>query len=171
MKFTIVFIVMMFMSHQLLLAQQGSGSYNSEDRDRAIRMESKMYSEFNRLESKMNSEFNRLETKMDSQFNRLETKMNSEINRLETKMDVQFNSLQKQIDQLSSMFYWGFGILVTLFLFNLGYTIWDRRTAIKPALDKAECAEIKSFGILRALRDYSKDHPDLANILKLHGLL
>jgi hypothetical protein len=74
---------------------------------------------------------------------------------METKMDVQYNSIQKQfentqkqIDQLSAMYYWGFGILITLFLFNLGYTIWDRRTAIKPALDKAESADFKSTGIL-----------------------
>jgi hypothetical protein len=62
-------------------------------------------------------------------------------------------------DQLSTLYYWGFGIWVILFLFNLGYTIWDRHTALKPALGKT------------ALREYSQKHSDLADILKTHGLL
>lgn len=81
--------------------------YTLADRDRAIRTEVKMES---------------LESKMDNKFVALET-----------KMDTKFESVQKQIDQISSLFYWGFGILISLFLFNLGYTIWDRRTALKPA--------------------------------------
>lgn len=91
--------------------------------------------------------------------------------RMEAKIDGEFNSLQKQIDQLSTLFYWGFGILVTLFLFNLGYTIWDRRTALKPALDKTELMESQNKSLITALREYSKKHSDLADILKTHGLL
>jgi hypothetical protein len=98
---------------------------------------------------------------------RTEVKMEA----LEAKMDLKFESVQKQIDQLSSLFYWGFGILISLFLFNLGYTIWDRRTALKPALDKADSANYKSTNLTNALREYAQKHPDLANILKTHGLL
>jgi len=53
----------------------------------------------------------------------------------------------------------------------LGYIIWDRRTALKPALDRAEAADYRSLTITRALRDYAKEHPDLADFLKIHGLL
>ncbi len=98
---------------------------------------------------------------------RTEVKMEA----LESKMDLKFESVQKQIDQLSSLFYWGFGILISLFLFNLGYTIWDRRTALKPALDKADSANYKSTNLTNALREYAQKHPDLANILRTHGLL
>jgi hypothetical protein len=98
---------------------------------------------------------------------RTEVKMEA----LEAKMDLKFESVQKQIDQLSSLFYWGFGILISLFLFNLGYTIWDRRTALKPALDKADSANYKSTNLTNALREYAQKHPDLANILRTHGLL
>lgn len=52
----------------------------------------------------------------------------------ETKMEVNFESQQRQLDDLKALFYWGFGILITLFIFMLGYMIWDRRTAMKPAL-------------------------------------
>jgi len=89
---------------------------------------------------------------------RTEVKMEA----LESKVDAKFESVQKQIDQLSSLFYWGFGILISLFLFNLGYTIWDRRTALKPALDKAQAADYKSISLLSSLREYAQKHPDLA---------
>jgi hypothetical protein len=126
--------------------------YTLADRNRAIRTEVKMEA----LESKVDTKFVALESKMDIKF---------------AAMDTKFESVQKQIDQLSSLFYWGFGILISLFLFNLGYTIWDRRTALKPALDKAETANYKSTNLTNALREYAQKHPDLANILRTHGLL
>jgi len=104
-----------------------------------------------------------IEAKMEA----IESKMEA----LETKMDAKFDSIQKQIDQLSMLFYWGFGILITLFIFMLGYMIWDRRTALQPALDKATDADAKSTNLIRSLREYSKKHPDLAEILKTHGIL
>lgn len=58
----------------------------------------------------------------------------------ETKMEVNFESQQRQLDDLKALFYWGFGILITLFIFMLGYMIWDRRTAMKPALEQASKA-------------------------------
>ncbi len=122
--------------------------YTLADRDRAIRTEVKMEA---------------LESKMDIKFAALDIKF--------AAIDTKFESVQKQIDQLSSLFYWGFGILISLFLFNLGYTIWDRRTALKPALDKADSANYKSTNLTNALREYAQKHPDLANILKTHGLL
>lgn len=48
-------------------------------------------------------------------------------------IDKQFMYMQKQIDDIKTLFYWGFGILITLFIFMLGYMIWDRRTALQPA--------------------------------------
>jgi len=86
-------------------------------------------------------------------------------------IDKQFMYQQKQIDDIKTLFYWGFGILITLFIFMLGYMIWDRRTAMKPALDQASKAEENSRNLLTSLREYSKKHPDLAEILRTHGML
>ena len=86
-------------------------------------------------------------------------------------IDKQFAYMQKQIDDIKTLFYWGFGILITLFIFMLGYMIWDRRTALQPALDKATDADAKSTNLINALREYSKKHADLADILRTHGIL
>ena len=121
--------------------QQVVVPYTLADRDRTIRTEAKMEA---------------IEAKMDA---------------LETKMDVKFESIQRQIDQLSTMFCWGFGILITLFIFMLGFMIWDRRTAMQPALAQSSKAEENSRNLINTLRDYSKKHPDLVEILRIHGIL
>ncbi|MEI7897435.1 MAG: hypothetical protein WCJ26_10405 [bacterium] len=95
----------------------------------------------------------------------------AKISALEAKMEFKFESQQRQLDDIKTLFYWGFGILITLFLFMLGYMIWDRRTAMKPALEQAAKADESSRTLMTMLREYSKKHPDLAEILRTHGML
>jgi hypothetical protein len=110
----------------------------------------------------------------DAKINTLEAKIIA----LDDKMEVRFESIdkqfmyqRKQIDDIKTLFYWGFGILITLFIFMLGYMIWDRRTAMQPALLQASKAEENSRNLITTLREYSKKHPDLAEILRIHGIL
>ena len=122
--------------------------YTLADRDRAIRTEANIGA----LEAKMGA----LEAKMEIKFESIEK---------------QFIYQQKQLDDIKVLFYWGFGILITLFIFMLGYMIWDRKTALQPALDKASDADAKSKSLILALKEYSQKHADLAEILKSHGIL
>src|SRR5665647_2254760 len=101
----------------------------------------------------------RLEAKMEA----LESKMDSQ----ESKMDVKFEAVNARIDYL----FWLQGVIVALILFMLGYMIWDRRTALQPALEKASDANEKSTTLIQTLREYSKKHADLAEILRTHGIL
>jgi hypothetical protein len=94
---------------------------------------------------------------------RLEAKMEA----LETKMDVKFEAVNARIDYL----FWLQGIIVALIMFILGYTIWDRRTALQPALAQASKAEENSRNLIATLREYAKKHADLAEILRTHGIL
>ncbi len=50
------------------------------------------------------------------------------------RTEAKLESQQLQLDDVKTLFYWGFGILITLIIFMLGYMIWDRRTAMQPAL-------------------------------------
>ena len=102
----------------------------------------------------------------------------AKISALNDKMEVRFESVdkqfmyqQKQIDDIKILFYWGFGILISLLLFMFGYMIWDRRTAMQPALERSSIAEENSRTLLTMLREYSKKHADLAEILRSHGIL
>ena len=124
--------------------QQVVVPYTLADRDRAILIEAKI----SILESKISS----LDVRFES-------------------IDKQFMYQQKQIDDIKTLFYWGFGILITLLIFMLGYMIWDRRTAMQPALEQAAKAHENSRNLILTLREYSKKHADLAEILRTHGIL
>ena len=118
--------------------------YTLADRDRAILTDAKIMA-------------------LDAKISALDVRFES--------IDKQFMYQQKQIDDIKILFYWGFGILITLFIFMLGYMIWDRRTAMQPALIQASRAEENSRNLITSLREYSKKHADLAEILRSHGIL
>jgi hypothetical protein len=77
--------------------------YTLDDRDRAIRTEARI--------------------------DVLDAKFDARINVLEEKTDIRFEAVNSRIDYI----FWLLGVIVALILFTLGYTIWDRRTALKPA--------------------------------------
>ena len=104
-----VFIILLFFTLLSLSAlaqeQQVVVPYTLADRDRAIL-----------TEAKINALVDKMELRVEN-------------------IDKQFMYQQKQIDDIKALFYWGFGISITLFIFMLGYMIWDRRTAMRPALE------------------------------------
>jgi hypothetical protein len=128
MKTLIIFLYMLVVVpvFHIQAQEQQAVPYTLADRDRAIRTEIKLEA---------------LETKMDAKFDAINTKFDS--------VNTKFDSMNSRIDFV----FWVLGLLAALVLFNLGYTIWDRRTALKPAIEKADAADFRSINISRALRD------------------
>jgi len=153
---TLLFIIFLTGTEALSQEQQPV-PYTLADRDRLIKVETEIG--MNSLRSEMNS--------IRSEMNSLRNEMNAKFEAI----DKQFVYHQKQIDDLKTLFYWGFGIMITLSIFMLGYIIWDRRTALKPAQTSAEEAKDKTRNLITALREYARSHPDMADILKTYGLL
>lgn len=98
---------------------------------------------------------------------RLEEKFDSKFEAINERFDYQ----QQQINDLKNLFYWGFGIVIALIIFLLGYIIWDRRTALIPVREKTFDVSEKNKLLLKILKEYSQKQPELAKIMKLHGLL
>jgi len=142
MRYLILLVTIIILVGTKALAQeQQPVPYTLADRDRLIKVETEISS----VRNEMNAFRNELNARLESQ--------------------------QKQIDDIKTLFFWGFSITITLIIFMLGYMIWDRRTALKPALLKAEDANDKTRNLVSALREYARSHPDLAEILKTYGLL
>lgn len=72
--------------------------------------------------------------------------------------------LTQRIDDLRQLVLWGFGVTFAGIFTLIGFVIWDRRTAINPAIRRIERIE-------EALRRLSKDNPQLAENLRNLGLL
>ena len=154
-KLLILVFVLLFSGILKAQEQQIVVPYTLADRDRAILTDAKI--------STLDAKISTLEAKIIALNDKMEVRFEN--------VDKQFMYQQKQIDDIKTLFYWGFGILISLLLFMFGYMIWDRRTAMQPALAQASKAEENSRNLIATLREYAKKHADLAEILRSHGIL
>lgn len=107
--FTIIFI---FFGLNIF-AQTREVPFTLEDRDRIILIEEKLNSQQMQIND------------IKKEIGNLRGEIRGEIGNLRAEIKVEINGLITQ-------YYWGFGILIAILLFLLGYIIWDRRTAIAP---------------------------------------
>jgi len=101
---------------------------------------------------------------------KIETKINSmdvRIARLETKVEEGQKSLQKQIDDLKTLVLGGFGIIFTGIFALIGFVLWDRRTALAPAVRKVEALEKREESLERVLKEFAMKEPRLTEALKV----
>ena len=101
---------------------------------------------------------------------RLETRLEEGQKALNQRLDDVNISLGKRIDDLQSTMLWGFGILFTMLIALFGYIVWDRRTALIPAIKKTEELKESNLMILKVLKEYASKEPKLAEVLKSLGI-
>jgi hypothetical protein len=66
---------------------------------------------------------------------------------------------------------WGFGVTFAGIFALIGFVLWDRRTALSPAIRKNKELEEREERIERVLKEYAIKEPKLAEILKQVGML
>ncbi|MBI5217546.1 MAG: hypothetical protein HY958_01275 [Bacteroidia bacterium] len=102
-----------------------------------------------------------IEEKLNSQQKEIAS-LRNEMGSLRNEMKSEIASLRNDIDRIFILMYFVLGGLFGL----IGLIFWDRRSYIKPIKE-----DIKD--LQNALRDYAKrkPEPELADILRSHGLL
>ncbi len=133
MKKILLILVVMAIMGNALSAYARDVSFTQEDRDRLIR---------------------------------LETKVDEGQKSLQRQIDDLKTSTQRQFDNLYTLILWGFGILFGGMGILIGFVIWDRRTALAPAIKKNKELEERGDLLERALKEFAKVEPKLAEILK-----
>jgi len=71
---------------------------------------------------------------------------------------------------MTNLMLWGFGVLFAGMFALVGFIIWDRRTALAPAIRKNKEIEEKQERIEKALKEFAMREPRLDDILKRMGL-
>jgi hypothetical protein len=66
---------------------------------------------------------------------------------------------------------WGFGILFGGMGLLMGFVLWDRRTALAPAVRKTKEIEERAELLEKALKEAAVENPGLKKALKHVGLL
>ena len=139
------FIVMSLMIPSLSQSEE----FTQKDRERLIRLETK-------VEEGQKS--------LQRQIADLSATTQSQIGELRV-------GIQRQIDALRTLILWGFGILFGGMGLLIGFVIWDRRTALEPVAKKYKELEEQGEKYKRALKEYAKVEPKLAEILRSLNLL
>ena len=102
---------------------------------------------------------------------RLEMKVEEGQRSLQRQIDDLKLSTQRQFENLYTLMLWGFGILFGGMGILIGFVIWDRRTALAPAIRKNKELEEREELIEKALKEYARENPKLTEILKGLGIM
>ncbi len=86
-------------------------------------------------------------------------------------VDRRIDSVDKRIERLETVMMGGFGLLFTSMIGLVGFVLWDRRTALAPAIRRSRELEERAERIERALREMAQQDPRVAEALKHVGLL
>ena len=86
-------------------------------------------------------------------------------------IEKRIDGIEKRIERLESVMMGGFGLLFTSMIGLVGFVLWDRRTALAPAIRKNKELEEREDRLEKALKEYAMEEPRLKEILKHLGLL
>ena len=80
--------------------------------------------------------------------------------------DRRSDGIERRLERLEAVMMWGFGLLFSSMLGMVGFVLWDRRSALAPAIRKSRELEEREEVIEKALKEYAKIEPRFAAILK-----
>ena len=113
----------------------------------------------------------RLETKVEEGQKALQRQFTNLSTATQRQTDNLRAGMQRAIDDLRVLILWGFGILFGGMGLLIGFVIWDRRTALEPVAKKYRELEEQGEKYNRALKEYARVEPKLAEILRALNLL
>jgi len=94
-----------------------------------------------------------------------------ELGHVEKNLNWKMEQMEKNLDQrMNDMFNLLLVILAGMFAL-VGFVLWDRRTALVPAIRKNKELADKEEKIERALKEYAMREPKMAEALKAVGIL
>ena len=117
----------------------------------------------------INKRFDDMNKRLDDMNNRIND-MNNRISEVNNSINDRIDDVNNRIDDMSNLILWGFGIIFVGMFALLGFVIWDRRTALAPAIRKNKELEERQERIEKVLKEFAIEEPKLAEILKQIGI-
>jgi hypothetical protein len=110
---------------------------------------------------------------LDKGINGLRGEFRGDINDLGKRVDDQGkgiddlrSELKEDIQDLRGLMY----VLLAGMFVLVGFVIWDRRTALSPVISKTKELEEREDLTLRALKEYARKEPKMAEVLRTLGV-
>jgi hypothetical protein len=93
--------------------------------------------------------------------------LNQRIDELDKRLSGRIDGLEKRMDYLVNPIYVVLAGMFTL----VGFILWDRRSALAPAIRRTRDLEEREEKLERAIKEFALKNPDMKEILKSLGLL
>ena len=148
MKLIALFVIVLIMS-AVSTVHAKEISFSQDDRDRLVR----------------------LETKFEEGQKGVQRQIEEGQKGLQRQIDDLKTSNQKQFDDLRAFLFWGFGILFGGMGMLISFVLWDRRTALAPAVDKIKALEEREELLVKVLKEMARKDANAAEALRHAGLV
>jgi len=129
---------------------------------------------FKALNQRIDDTNRRLEERFKALSQRIEEgdkALNLRIDDTNRRIDELKQDLSQRIDELRQTLLWGLGVMFAGMFALVGFVIWDRRSALAPAVRQMEGLREREEKLEAALKEYAHKAPELAESLKKMGLL
>ena len=85
------------------------------------------------------------------------------------EMDKRFESIDKRFDQLINIFIGMVAAFAGIVAVTIGFAIWDRRTSMRPAVEKTEAIRMREEKLEEVIIEFAKVEPKMAKVLRSFG--
>jgi len=93
--------------------------------------------------------------------------LNLRIDELDKRLNSRIDGIEKRMDYLVNLIY---VVLAGMFAL-VGFVLWDRRSALAPAIRRTRDIEEREEKLERAIKEFALKNPEMKEILKILGLL
>jgi tetrahydromethanopterin S-methyltransferase subunit G len=97
--------------------------------------------------------------------------VNQRIDGLDKAVNQRIDGLDGKVNGLQNLIYVLIGAVIAQTIGIVGFTLWDRRSALAPAIRKNKEIEEREEKIEKALKEVAQKDPNVAEALKHVGLL
>ncbi len=164
------------------LSELAAGQANLDKRlDDLNRSIDNRFDQVDKWFDQVDKRFDDLNRSIDKRFEQVDKRLDD----LNRSIDKRFDDVNRRIDGLQNTMLALFGAILSLIVALFGFIIWDRRTMLKPVVDRLDRLErevTKDLDMLneegsrltrlvKTLREQAKTDPKLAEILRTFSLL
>ena len=134
--------------------------FTQKDRELLIELKVKM-GEIDRRFEQVDGRFEQI----DKRFEQVDKRFEQVDQRFE-QVDRGGDGMERRLERLESVMMGGFGLLFSSMLGLVGFVLWDRRSALAPAIRKSRDLEEREDRIEKVLKEYAEIEPRLAEIIR-----
>jgi nitrate/nitrite-specific signal transduction histidine kinase len=141
--------------------------YTLEDRDRLIRIEVSLREFKESVDKRFEQVDKRLEEFRESVDKRFE-QVDKRLEEFRESVDKRFEQVDRRFEQMMTFMWILASVFSGLVAVTIGFAVWDRKTALAPALRRSREVEER---VERVLRELAQEDPKVAEALRHAGFL